>query len=121
MQNKCRIMATKKLKHIIGSSSRAKVLHNRQLYVVKKKLNRKLATENAIITQAVTGKTIVIITSENYFKKVHSFLAANNFNALTKDPTDIVKKLIHKTMQEIIYRRMPDKTLDTNEGHATQS
>ena len=34
-----------------------------------KKLNQKLATENAIITQADRGKTIVIINTAEYSKK----------------------------------------------------
>jgi len=43
-------MAAKKLKQIIDSAGRSNVLQKRQLYVVKE-LNKKLATENAIITQ----------------------------------------------------------------------
>jgi hypothetical protein len=65
-----------------------------------KELNKKLTTENAIVTQADKGKTIVIIDSKEYSKIVHSFLIANNFNMLTKDPTDKFQKLINKTMQE---------------------
>jgi hypothetical protein len=65
-----------------------------------KELNKKLTTENAIVTQADKGKSIVIIDSKEYSKKLHSFLIANNFNTLTKDPTDKFQKLINKTMQE---------------------
>jgi hypothetical protein len=64
-----------------------------------KELNKKLMTENAIVTQADKGKTTVIIDAKEYLKKVHSFLTANNFNTLTKDPTDKFRKLINKTMQ----------------------
>jgi hypothetical protein len=53
---------------------------------VIKELNKKLTIENAIVTQADKGKTIVIIDSKEYSKKVHSFLIANNFNTLTIDP-----------------------------------
>jgi hypothetical protein len=99
MQNTYRIMAEKKLKQIIDSSSRSNMLQKRQLYVVKE-LNKKSATKNAIVIQADEGKTIVIINSKEYSKKVHSFLTANNFNTLTKDPTEKFQKLIYKTMQE---------------------
>jgi len=68
---------------------------------VVKELNKKLATENAIITQADKGKIIVVIYSKEYSEKVQSFLTANNFNTLAKDPTEKFKKLIHKTLQEI--------------------
>jgi len=46
------------------------------------------------------GKTIVIINSEEYSEKLHNFLKDNNFNTLTKDPTDRFQKLIHKKIQE---------------------
>jgi hypothetical protein len=57
-----------------------------------KELNKKLATENAIITQADKGKTIVILNSDEYSEKVPIFLAANNFSTLTKHPTDKLRK-----------------------------
>jgi hypothetical protein len=88
LQNTYRFMATKKLKQIINSTSQTNVLQKRQLHVIKE-LNKKLTTENAIVTQADKGKSIVI-----YSKKVHSFLIANNFNTLTIDPTNKFQKLI---------------------------
>jgi len=97
--NTYRIMATSKLKQIINSNSQNNVLQKRQLHVMKE-LNKKLTTENAIITQADKDKTIVIINSNEYSEKVHSFLTANNFNILTKDPTEKFHNLIHKTMQK---------------------
>ena len=78
-------MATKKLKQIINSTSQTNVLQKRQLHVIKE-LNKMLTTENAIVTQADKGKTIVITDSKDYSKKVHFFLIANNFNTLTIDP-----------------------------------
>jgi hypothetical protein len=44
-------MAAKKLKQIVNSSGRSNVLQKRQLYVVKE-LDKKLVTEDAIVTQA---------------------------------------------------------------------
>ena len=61
-----------------------------------KDLNKKLTTENAIIKSADKGKTIVIINSNEYSEKVHSFLTVNNFNILTKNLTEKFHKLIHK-------------------------
>jgi hypothetical protein len=55
---------------------------------VLKELNKKLTAENAIVTQADKGKTIVIINSNEYSKKVNSFLSVNNFKTMAKDPTD---------------------------------
>jgi len=70
MQNTYRIMATNKLKQIINSKGQNNVLQKRQLHMMKE-LNKKLTTENAIITQADKGKTIVIINSNEYSEKVH--------------------------------------------------
>ena len=53
-----------------------------------------------VITQADKGKTIVIINSNEYSEKLHSFLNAKNFNILTKDPIKKFHNLIHKTVQE---------------------
>jgi hypothetical protein len=49
---------------------------------VLKGLNKKLTRENAIVTHADKGKTIVIISSNEYFEKVNSFLSVNNFKTL---------------------------------------
>ena len=62
-QNTNRLLTTNKLKQIIISTSQRNATQKRQLYVMKK-LNQKLATENAVITQADEGKTIVIINAE---------------------------------------------------------
>jgi len=53
-------MATNKVNHIINSNGQTNVLEIRQMHVMKE-LNKKLTTENAIITQANKGKIIVII------------------------------------------------------------
>jgi len=59
-----------------------------------------LTTENAIVTQANKEKTIVIIHSNEYSEKVNSFLLVNNFNTLTRDPTEKFQKSIHKAIQD---------------------
>ena len=51
-----------------------------------KGLNKKLITENAIVTQADKGKTIVIVNLKEYSDKVHSFITANNFNTTEQRP-----------------------------------
>jgi hypothetical protein len=99
VQNTYRIMATKKLKQIINSTSQSNVLQKRQLYVLKG-LNKKLSAENAIVIQADKRKPIVIINSNEYSKKVNSFLSVNNFKTPTKDPTEKFQKSIHKAVQD---------------------
>ena len=53
-----------------------------------------------MVTQADKGKTIVIINLKEYSDKVHSFITANNFNTLNKDPTNKFQKSIHKIVKE---------------------
>jgi len=105
-------MATNKLKQIINSKGQNNVLQKRQLHVMKE-LNKKLTTENAIITKTYKGKTIVIISSNEHPEKVHSFRTANNFNILTKDSKEKFHNLIHETMQEsnMIIDKNPIKLL----------
>jgi hypothetical protein len=97
LQNTYRFVAAKKLKQIINSTSQTNILQKRHLHVMKE-LNKKLTTGNAIVTQADKGKTTVIIDSKEYAEKVQSFLTTNNFNTLTKDPTNNFQKPINKTM-----------------------
>jgi hypothetical protein len=68
LQNTYHFMATKKLKQIINSTSQTNTLQKRHLHVMKE-VNKKLTTENAIVTQADKGKTIVITNSKEYAKK----------------------------------------------------
>ena len=74
MQNTYRFMAGGgNPKQIIDSAGRSNDLQKRQLHVVKELKTKKLATENAIITRADKGNTIVIIYSKEYSEKVQSF------------------------------------------------
>ena len=49
--------------------------------------------------QADKGKTIVIINSEEYSKKIHSFLT-DNFHSLQKELIDKYQKPIQNTLQQ---------------------
>ena len=94
MQNTYRFLASNKLKQIINSTNQTNALQKRQLHV--KGVNKKLITENATVTPADKGKTLVIINLKEYSDKIHSLIAANNFNTLNKDPTNKFQKSIHK-------------------------
>jgi hypothetical protein len=52
-----------------------------------------------MIVWADKGKTIVIIDTDEYTKKVHDFLTENNFHTLPKDPTNRDHKLL-KILQQ---------------------
>jgi hypothetical protein len=53
-----------------------------------------------VVTQADKGKILVIINLKEYSDKVHSFITANNFNTLNKDPANKFQKSIHKIVKE---------------------
>ena len=65
-----------------------------------KNIKNKLAKENAMITKADNGKTIVIIHANDYNPKVHDFLKNNNFQTPRKDPTDNFQKLIKTALKQ---------------------
>ena len=87
LQDPYRILDTKKLKQIFSSSNQNRATQERQAYIIKD-INNKLATVNVMIVRADKGKTIVIINTDEYNKKVHNFLTENNFHTLQNDPTN---------------------------------
>jgi hypothetical protein len=89
-------MTDNKLKQISNSGNHHNTIQNRQLYILRK-LILKLVTENAILVQADNGKTIVIINSDEYSKKVHTILT-DNFHFLKNAPTGKYEELIQKTL-----------------------
>jgi hypothetical protein len=50
--------------------------------------------------RADKGKTVVIIDTDEYTKKVHNFLTENNFHTLPKDPTNRDHKHLLKILQQ---------------------
>jgi hypothetical protein len=53
-----------------------------------------------MIARADKGKTTVIMYTQDYTNKVHTFLSENNFHILPNNPTDKDQKAIHKTLQK---------------------
>jgi hypothetical protein len=92
-------MALKKLQQILNSNSQYNAIQKRQAYIIKS-LNHKLVTENAMTVHTDKDKTIVIIDSDKYSKKVHTFLTENNFHTIKKIPTDKDQKQLLKILQQ---------------------
>jgi len=53
-----------------------------------------------MIVRADKSKTIIIINTDEYTKKVHNFLTENNFHTLQNDPTNRDHKLLKKILQQ---------------------
>ena len=102
LQNSYRIMAAKKTKQICNSDNHHKTMQKRHSCNIRI-LNQRLVTENAILVQADKVKTIVIINSEEYSKKVQTFLTDNNFHLIRKDAIVKYQKLIQKNYSNATY------------------
>ena len=67
-------------------------------------IRRKLITEKAMITKEDKGNTviiiIIIICSNDYNKKVNSFITDNDFLLITNDITDKLQKEIRNAIRE---------------------
>ena len=57
-------------------------------------IHNKIKQNNAMITQADKGKTIVITYKEDNNNKVHTFLTDNTFQAIPNNPTNKYQKQI---------------------------
>jgi len=99
LQAPYRILAAKNLKQINTTGNQKNVLAKRQAYVLKN-IKNKLTQENAMITKADKGKTIVIIYVHEYNTKVYDFINNNNFQLLRKNPTDKYQKHIANILKQ---------------------
>ena len=73
------------------------------------KIKQKLITNNAMITKADKGNSIIIIYQRDYHDKVHKFIKDNNFTTLINDPTKTFQKELRNTVnrcQELIKKRI---------------
>jgi len=93
-QDAYHILAAKKLKQLQHTLNNSNTKHKRQICLTKN-IQHKIKENNAIITQADKGKTLVIIYKKDYHNKVHTFLANNNFQTIPKNPTNKYQKQMH--------------------------
>jgi hypothetical protein len=92
------MLAAKKLKQLYNTSH-SNTIHKRQLYVLKQ-IKHKITQGNTMIAHGDKGKTTVIMYTQDYTNKVHTFLSENNFRMLPNNPTHKDHKTIYKTVQK---------------------
>ena len=63
-----------------------------------KQIKTKLEEQDAIITKAVKGNTIVVIKKEFYQSKIHDFIQNNDFTILDKNYTNKYQEDIRNTI-----------------------
>ena len=61
-------------------------------------IQSKLRNNNAMITRADKGNSLVILPTQMYESKVHDFLQANQFQTISTDPTKSYQTQIRKTI-----------------------
>lgn len=84
MQNK--VLSKSRL---IGNINEQKVLNN---------IKQKLSENNAMISKADKGNSIVILYKDVYISKVEHFISNNNINEIGKDPTVKYSSVINKAI-----------------------
>jgi putative IMPACT (imprinted ancient) family translation regulator len=63
-------------------------------------IRNKLAENELIITKEDKGKTIVVLTMEDYTQKVNNFIQENQFVLINNDPTKNYQKAIKHTITQ---------------------
>lgn len=95
LQNKARLVAEKNHNHLLNG--RVKNIPEDSLQKDHRNIvsiKRKLRLNNAIVTKADKGNTIVVINNDDYISKVTKFIQDNNIELMDKDPTsDFTKKI----------------------------
>jgi len=97
LQQVYRTTATKNLRQILYNNHH-NTTHKRQLHVLKQ-IKLKITEGNALISRADKGKSSVIIYTQDYIQKVHSFISDNKFHTIPNDPTTKNHNAIHKALQ----------------------
>jgi hypothetical protein len=95
-----RHMVTKTIKKINQKDNTNNTSSKTEWKLIRDNRN-KLAKNELIITQADKGKTIVILTIEDYTQKVNNFIQENQFLLLNNDPMQNYQKAIkHSIMTQ---------------------
>ena len=71
-------------------------------FMTLKKIKTKLIDNNARITKADKGHTLVVIDNDTYTQKVNEFISDNNIKVLNSDPTDSFVKILNSTINNCV-------------------
>jgi hypothetical protein len=94
-------MVTKTIKKINQKYNMNNIRSKIEWKLIRSTRKKKLVENELIITKADKGKTIVILTTGDYMKKVNNFIQENQFVLLNNDPTQNYRKAI-KIRQNVI-------------------
>jgi hypothetical protein len=94
-------MVTKTIKKI-NQKDNTNNTRNKMEWKLIRNIRNKLAENELIITKANKGKTIVILTMEDYTQKVNNFIQENQFVLINNDSTKNYQKAIKHTMTQCV-------------------
>jgi predicted transcriptional regulator len=78
----------------LGSLCLPIATRNKMEWKLIRNIRNKLAENELIITKADKGKTIVMLTMEDYTQKVNNFIEVNQIVLINNDPTKNYQKAI---------------------------
>ena len=82
-----------------------------------KTIRTKLKENNAIITKAGKGNSIIIVIQKDYTDKIDKFISSSQFDVLKSDPTNTYQKQIRNTLNSckaIIHNEMKPRLINLN-------
>jgi hypothetical protein len=101
----------KQLRNIAQNSTESH--HKKQKFVTEKRILRtikeKLEFNNACISSADKGKTIVVLSRSDYSEKISQFVNDNKFEKIDTDPTTLFQKQANQAIQRSIIIRNEQK------------
>ena len=66
-------------------------------------IKRKLIDNNSIVTKADKGQTVIILTNEDYKRKIQEFFINNNIIEIKRDPTDRFNSNVKSVLNKAKY------------------
>jgi hypothetical protein len=97
---RCQVANIKQLYNKSKSHQLINTITMKKEKAIINKLKEKLENNEAMITKADKGNSIVIIYQNNYQENVLHFINDNNFTNMTNDPTQNFQKEIRKTIND---------------------
>jgi hypothetical protein len=73
---------------------------NRQEWKLITGIKNELTTNKLVITKADKGKTLVILTQEEYKRKINNFIQDNQYTPINNNPTQQYHKIIKHTLEQ---------------------
>jgi predicted nucleotide-binding protein (sugar kinase/HSP70/actin superfamily) len=97
-QNNYRHAVAKTIKDI-GKNNKVNNKKSKEEWKQIMNIKNKIDTNKLIITRAEKGKTLIILTHEEYKHKIQNFIQDNHLMKLNKYPTQQYQKIVKQTLK----------------------